>query len=228
MQQKPQHVFTTTGAISLLLLPALLMIAFALHYTTFSDFFSFRLTKEPYDAHRLVETLSTADGGFRQYTLPHLFGYLALPLFISAAIFLARKLWTKTPWHAIIGSALTIIGTVFLGGVFGAWLSFAAVTQVPAGEAPHVLPVLTALTTMQGPLLLSSALSALTFLGMIVLGAGLYKSGLVPKWSALAFILGNLLILVFIDLDNWMFIGALLLFIGMLPLSMRMIHAQPS
>ena len=218
-----ENIARIVGSLSLIVLPLMLAIAFALHYTALSDFFVFKLVKPAYSAEQLLQTLASADGGFRLYTLPHLVGYLALPLFIPASLSLAYVTYRKAPWHALVGSTLACIGVVFLGGVFGAWLSFAAVGSVPAGEGGNVLSVLKALTTMQGPLMLSSALSALTFLGMIVLGFGLYQSRLVPRWSAALFTLGNFLILAFIDLDNWMFIGALLMLIGMLPLSISLL-----
>ena len=214
------------GSLSLILLPLMLAVAFALHYTTLSDFFVFKFVKPPYSAERLLHTLTSADGGLRLYTLPHLIGYMALPLFIATSLFLAYVLFRKAPWHGLIGAALTCIGVVFLGGVFGAWSSFAAIGSVPADQAGNLLPVLKALTTMQGTLMLSSMLSALTFLGMIILGIGLYQSQIIHRWSTALFTLGNVLILVFIDLDNWMFIGASLMFIGMLPLSMKMFHSN--
>ena len=227
-----QHQNTATenairimGSFSLIVLPFMLAIAFALHYTALSDFFVFKFVKPPYSAERLLQTLTSPDGGFRLYTLPHMVGYLALPLFIPASLSLAYVLFKKAQWHALIGATLTCVGVMFLAGVFGAWMSFAAVGSIPAKEAGNLLTVLGALTTMQGSLMLSSALSALTFFGMIVLGFGLYHSRLVPRWSAALFTLGNILILLFIDLDNWMFIGALLMLIGMLPLSMMLLHS---
>lgn len=225
-QSTAENALRVVGSMSLLALPLLLATAFALHYTTISDFFVFHLTKPPYSAERLLHTLTSADGGFRLYTLPHLVGYMALPLFIPASLILAKVLFGKAPLHAVIGAAASCIGVVFLGGVFGAWMSFASVGNVPAEQAGNLLPVLTALTTMQGSLMISSSLSALTFFGMIILGFGLYQSRIVSRWSAALFVLGNILILVFIDLDNWMFVGALLMFIGLFPLSMKLLHAS--
>lgn len=220
-----ENAMRIVGSLSLLALPLLLASAFALHYATIPDFFVFHLIKPPYSTERLLHTLVSADGGFRFYTLPHLVGYMALPLFIPASLILAKVLFRKAPLHALIGAALTCIGVVFLGGVFGAWMSFASVGNVPAEQAGNLLPVLTALTTMQGSLMISSSLSALTFLGMIILGFGLYQSWIVPRWSAAFFIFGNILILAFIDLDNWMFVGASLMFIGMFPLSAKLLHS---
>ena len=221
-----ERAMRIVGSFSLIVLPLTLAVAFALHYTALSDFFVFELIKPQYSAERLLLTLTGNDGGFRLYTLPHLIGYMVLPLFIPASLALAYILFRKTPWHALIGATLACIGAVFLAGVFGAWLSFAAVGSVPTEQVGNLLPVLKALTTMQGPLMISSALSALTFLGMIILGFGLYQSRLVPRWSAALFTLGNILVLGFIDLDNWMFIGAMFMLIGMVPLSIKLLHSE--
>lgn len=214
------------GGLSLIALPIMLGLAFALHFTSLADFHDFRFVKPPYSAEQLLATLSNADGGFRLYTLPHMIGYVALPLFISASLALAYTIYTKAPGHALFGAVFVCVGVVFLAGVFGAWLSFAAVGDVPAEHAGSTLPVLRALTTMQGSLLISSVLSSLTFLGMIILGGGLYQSRIIPRWSAALFILGNVLIIAFIDLDNWMFIGALLMLIGVTPLGMKLCRKQ--
>ncbi len=221
-----ENAMRIVGNLSLMALPLLLALAFVLHYTTISDFLVFKLVKPPYSAEQLLHTLTSADKGFRFYTLPHLVGYVALPLFIPASLMLANVLFRKTPWHALVGATLTCVGVVFMGGVFGAWLSFAAVGDVPAEQAGSLLPVLQALTTMQGSLMISSALSALTFLGMIILGFGLYQSRIIPRWAAAFFILGNILILAFIELDNWMFIGAVLMLVGLFPLSMKLLRIE--
>jgi hypothetical protein len=75
---------------------------------------------------------------------------------------------------------------------------------------------------MQGSLLLTSLLSALSLVGMMILSAGLFLGRVVPRGAAALIFLGNLRILVFIDLDNWMFIGALLMLLGMVPIARRM------
>jgi hypothetical protein len=220
----PADTVRIAGSVSLLALPLLLAIAFALHYTSLPDFFSFKLFKPPYSAERLLQTLGSQDGGFRQYSLPHLVGYLALPLFVSSSLTLAAAISERAPWHALLGAALTCFGVVFLGGVFGAWLSFAAVGSLSQDATVNLLAVLQALTAMQGALMVSSVLSALTFVGMIILGVGLYRSRMTPRGSAALFVLGNVLILGFIDRDNWMFVGAMLMLVGILPLSMSVFH----
>jgi len=207
------------AGVSLIALPLLLAITFLLHFSSFSDFFQFQLTKPDYSAEHFYQTLTSADGGFRMFILPHMVGYVSLPLFIISALAMAYASYRQAPKHAAIGLLFTIIGTVFLAGVFSAWLSFAAVNQTLGIDPQNLVSVLKALTSMQGPLLFSTILSGLSFAGLIILGFGLYQVRTLPRWSTLTYIGGSFMILLFMDLDNWMLIGALLQCLGIWPLA---------
>lgn len=158
------------------------------------------------------------------FILPHLVGYVSLPLFIISALAMAYASYRHAPKHAAFGLLFTIIGTVFLAGVFSAWLSFAAVNQTQNIEPQNLISVLKALTNMQGPLLVSTILSGLSFAGLIILGFGLYQVRTLPRWSTLTYIGGSFMILLFMDLDNWMLIGALLQGLGIWPLARQFFH----
>ncbi|MEV8505065.1 DUF4386 family protein [Actinoplanes sp. NPDC051475] len=224
-----QRELRRAGGISLLVAPLGLITGWAIAYTSVSDFFSFAF-ESPYlssgksdSAERFLSIISGPDGGFRLVLLPHYFVYAAMPIFIAAAMYLAFVLFRRAPWHALAGVVLTSIGAVFFVGVLGAWLSFPAIANVPADQATNLQPVVQALTTPQGALLVSTMLSVLVFLGMAVFGFGLYKSRIVPRWSAALVAAGNLLILAFAGTENWMTIGAVLMLVGLLPLSLNAI-----
>jgi hypothetical protein len=159
----------------------------------------------------------------RLYTIPHLVGYLGLPLLISTALCLSSILFKKRPWFALVGASLACIGAIYMGGVFGTWLSFAAIGNVTAAQVEGAIPALEALTKMQGALLLTSILSALSLLGLMVLAVGLFISRIVPRWSAIMIFIGNLMIIAFMDLDNLMFIGAFIMLLGMAPISLKLL-----
>ncbi|MBL4806116.1 MAG: hypothetical protein JKY31_02375 [Rhodobacteraceae bacterium] len=130
-------VFTITrigGGLSLLGLPAILGLAFLAHFASMSDFMNFQLAKPPYSADHLWETLMAPDGGFRFSTMPHYIGYFSLPLFIAVALILARAIYATQPVYALVGAVLTTVGTVFMAGVFGAWLAFSAIAQLGGGQ----------------------------------------------------------------------------------------------
>ena len=93
LEEKMQHQNTTTenamrivGSFSLIVLPFMLAIAFALHYTALSDFFVFKFVKPPYSAERLLQTLTSPDGRFRLYTLPHMVGYFGVAIVYSGLL----------------------------------------------------------------------------------------------------------------------------------------------
>jgi hypothetical protein len=217
--QKVRSALQTGGSLMLLVFPLVLMIAFGLHFTSIEEFFVFRLRYEPRTASEFMANL-TGPARMRLYTLPHLVGYLDLPLLIGAALFLGSVLFEERPWVAVLGVVSAAVGAVYMGGVFGSWLSFGAVGNVGPDQVAGAIPALEALTEMQGPMLLTTTLSGLGLLGLMVLGGGLFFTNVVPKWSPALIFLGNLMILVFMDLDNWMLIGALMMLIGGLPISL--------
>lgn len=130
------------------------------------------------------------------------------------------------PWHAVIGSALTTVGAVYFIGVLGAWLAFPALSAVPSDQVPNILPMVRALTAMRGVLLVSTTLSVLVFVGLIVLALALFRTGIVPRWSAGLIIAVNVLILVFAGTENWMVIGSLAMLVGLVPLTVNALRGQ--
>lgn len=225
--QKAVTLLKKISGISLILFPLLLMVAFGMHYDNLSDFFRFELRYEPNSTQGFMNTL-TGPNHDRLYTNPHLLAYLSVPFLMISGLYCGYVLVKQKPWYAISGALMTLVGGVFLSGVFASWLSFAAVGNLAPDQIAGAIPALEALTEMQGPLAFMTYMSALSLVGLIVLAAGLYASQIVPKWSASLIFIGNLLILVFMDLDNWMFIGALLILIGSLPLSLPLLSKKES
>ena len=223
----------TAGSLSLIIAPLLLIIGWALNYDSFASFFGATFSN-PYltsgksvPGQEFLATITGPDNGFRFFLLPHYFIYTAMPILIAVALFLAKILFKKAPWHALVGATLTTIGAVYFIGVLGAYLSLPALASVPIDQT-NLLLALNAVTAMKGVLFISIILSVLVFVGMIVLGFGFYKNRIMPRWSALFIIIGNILILAAAGTENFMVIGSLLMLIGLLPLSMKMLHADQS
>jgi len=232
MARRFMHI---VGSLSLILAPLGVAVGWALNYPSLSTFFTFDKFTPVYllsgtsdSVTQFLATITSADGGFRLFLFPHYIIYAAMPLFIIVSLSLAYMLFRKAPWHALIGATITSVGAVHFIGVLGAWLSFPAITNTPVDQLPNLLPVLTALSTPGGALLASTTLSIFVFLGMIILGFGFYKSRIIPRWSAALVIVGNILILAFAGIENFMAIGMLLTLIGLLPLSLGKLHATQS
>lgn len=221
---KVRRIMEIGSAILIIIFPIILMTAFALHFDNIADFFiiEWRYTGE--SAPELMSVFSDSYTRFRMWVLPHYLPFLAIPLQVVLALTLARVIFKERPWLALLGSTFATFGAVFMGGVFGAWTSFAAVGNVESDQIQQSIPALQALITREGPLLLTTILSAFSMVGMFILGVGLYLSTYVKKWSGVLFFIGNVLILIFMDLDNWMFLGALLMLIAIIPISMKLLR----
>ena len=192
------------GSLSLLLAPLLTFIGWAISHDSLTAFFNFNFSWTPTDGTVSMDK-TNAMQIFRYYLLPHYFIYASMPFYISLSLCLGYVLYRKAPWHVIIGVALAIIGAVYFIGVLGAFLS------IPMGTV-NVTSILK----------ISFALCIFVFVGNIIQGFALLKSQVIPRWASILFIIGNVLILVFPGTENWMALGSIFMFIGMLPLSMKL------
>lgn len=223
--QSAKYTLRTAGAASLLLFPLMLIVAFAMHYTSVGEFFEINLSYVQVPVDRTI-AMFMGDNAGRMYVWPHLVGYFSVPMMIAASLTLGYMLFERAPWFALIGSALTVSGAIFLGGVFAAWLSFAALGNLPADQTGVAVAALTVLTEMKGPLAMTTYLAVLTFLGLMVSAVGLYRTRIVPRWSPVALFLGNVTIMAFMDLDNLMLVGAVLMLAGLAPLSRSLLFGS--
>lgn len=224
-RQKVIKLMKKIGGISLIVYPLIFIVAFAMHFKSISEFFVFKLKYVQGPVEETVRMLMSSDGAMG-FTIPHIVGYFAVPFMLFSALALGYVLFKKKPLTALIGTSLSSIGCIFLGGVFAAWTSFAAIANMPANQFEYAVSALSELTTMQGPLALTTYLSVLSLLGFLVLAVGLFQSRAVPRWSASLIFVGNLMIILFMDLDNWMLIGSLLMLIGMLPIALKLIKGN--
>lgn len=223
--QKTIKTMQVIGGISLILFPLILMVAFAAHFQSISEFFVFKFKYEQVPVENTV-TMLMGPYAMRNFTGSHLIAYFSVPLMIFASLALGYVLFGRKPWFALIGTLTTLVGSVFISGVFAAWLSFAAIGNMPVNQFDGAVSALKELTAMQGPLAMTTYLSILSLLGFLVLAVGLFQSRIVPKWSASLIFIGNLMIIVFMDLDNLMFIGAFLMLLGFLPISWRLLKNE--
>ena len=224
----PMTLFYRVGATSLAALPLVLIVSFILHFFgefTPSDFLVLRLRYQQPPAERFMELFQSDD--IVAFVLPHLLIYLALPLMIPAAAYLAALLLGKHPRLAIAGVTLTSFGVVFMGGVFGSWLSFTAVGNVADVEIATSVSALRTLISNNSMLTMTSMLAAPSMIGVLVLTAGLFSSRILPRHEAALIFAGTLLIVVFMDIDNLMLVGSVLFFAGAFPSFRRQMAAEP-
>jgi hypothetical protein len=206
------------GAISLVAFPLLLIVAFTLHFMgefNFADFLVLKFTYVQPSPERFMEVLRSNSP--MSFVLPHLILYLALPLAIPAVLYLGSFLFDKKLWLSITGISTSVIGIIYMGGVFGSWLSFSAIGNVNADQVAGAMPALAVMIKEQGMLMMTSMLAGLSLVGFMIIAAGLFYAHAIPRWQAALIFAGNLIIIVFMDIDNLMLAGATLWLIGTLP-----------
>lgn len=222
--QNYRHIIKKGIGIILLAFPVILLLGFALHFSSFEDFFQFKMKYVQNDAVDFFSTLTGARRG--QFVMAHAIAYSSVPFWILTILCMGYRLFPERPFLAVVGVVTGITGTVFLSGVFAAWLSFAAIGNVSPEYNDGAIASLEALTEMQGTLKVITMLSVLSLIGLMVLSVGFLFTNKLPKWSPVSILVGSALIVVFMDLDNWMFLGALLMLIGLLPLSLQLIKEK--
>jgi hypothetical protein len=119
------------------------------------------------------------------------------------------------PIAAIIGLALTVTGTVYLGGLFGMWAAlFHGMGGIDPQFTDGAIATFASQTAPRGAFLLTTSLAKLALLGFLVQILTLWNIRGIPNWAVIAAALGCALIIGFWDLDNWMLIGAALMLAG--------------
>lgn len=198
-----------------LLLPVLLVIIFAMHMRSLPQFLDFRLHYEPTPpevvAHWLV-------GSAARPLLhdPHVIAYLVLPLFLATGAMLHRRTRARRPAASKAAFALTCVGTIYLGGLFGMWTAFYdGLAHVAPADVDGAGRVFAAMTAPRGAFLLTTTLAKLAFVGLGLQGLLQWGGDARSRAAAACVALGCALFLAFWDLDNWMLVGSLLLLAGL-------------
>ena len=211
-------------AASMLLFPSLFMLVFALHFRRWSDFLTFRMHYTPAPPERVVAALIRLHNRYPLVHDPHVLGFLALPVVILCALAIYAVGKEARPMSSAVGLLITLSGVTYMGGVFGMWTAFyRGLGLVDARYGEGATATFVALTTPQGAFLLTTTLAKLTMVGLAWQALALLGTRTVPGWAPVAIAAGAALFLCFWDLDNWMFIGSVLLLAGFLPIRKRLL-----
>lgn len=210
-----------TLAISLMAFPVLAIIAFLLHFHSLHGFFNFYWTRPPYHAEGLFNALTSGSHG-HGFIIAHVFVYCSVPFLLLTVLVLSWYLLKTSQMAALTGGALGIIGSLSMAGVISSWLSFAAVGHVEPQYYDGARAALIELTNMQGILHANTLLSYLIFVSLIILATGLWIGKQFPPFNMALIILGSLMFIKFMDMDNWMLIATILIFWGLAPVIRRL------
>jgi hypothetical protein len=214
------NALRNTAAVVLMLFPILMMLAFSMHFPSLSSFFNFRSSYGVYDPGKLFDMLVAGHG--HSFVMAHFTAFLTVPLALLTIFTMSWFLYIDKPFFAAVFLITGIIGCMALAAVFGAWLSFSGIATVDTNNYEGARIGFMELVKMKGMLKILTIGSYLSFISIMLLAAGLIFTEKFNTWSMLSIITGCLLFIVFMDLDNWMFLGALFLFIGFIPIHNRL------
>jgi hypothetical protein len=207
-------------ALALVGLPMLWLLMLALHFRSLADFLVLRLRYVPAPAADKVTRLIAAQNRWPMIHDPHMIGYLSLPLLILGAFGLYALGRRANPALAALGVSLSVIGCIYIGGVFGL---FTALTRglgdVDARFSEGAIATYAAVTAEHGAYGLTRGLAELALLGIAVQAAALWGAPGIPRWATVGVAVGCAFFLVFWDVDNLMFVGSLCLIAGFIPIS---------
>lgn len=155
----------------------------------------------------------------------HFLVYVTLPLWLLFYVQIARLVGKTRPWLALVGVVITWLGYGYVIGNFG--------TAQFAGAIGNLLPKEVAMPAL-GLFIENARLMKVTFFGQLgaligpmIIFAGLALSPkLASRWSGPLALVGNLIVVAFIDIDFFMFIGDLFILIGLLPLALKLLKGQ--
>jgi hypothetical protein len=209
-----------TAAVVLLVFPAIMMLAFVMHFSSFHSFFNFRLSRDVYDAGKLFDVLVGARG--HGFIMAHFVAVISVPLFFMTMMILGSLLYPDKPLMATIGVIIGVVGCTAMAAVFGAWLSFTGIATVDKSDYAGARIAFIELVRMKGALKIFTSLSNLCFISIVILATGLIWAKKFDLWRMLCIIVGAILFIIFMDMDNWMFIGSFLLLLGFMLISRKL------
>jgi hypothetical protein len=223
--QAVQQFIRRAQASALVGLPVLWLLMFAMHFRSIAEFFVFRGHYIPVPAAEKVMRLIAAKNRWPMIHDPHLLGYLSLPLLVLGAFGLYRVGRRVRPAVATLGIAMTVTGTIFLGGVMGLFTTIVrSLGDVDARFTDGAIATYSAVTAEDGAYGLTRGLAQLALWGIVVQILAMWKSPNIPRWATAAAIFGCMLFLAFWDVDNMMFIGSLGLLAGFFPVSREILR----
>lgn len=197
------------SALSIIGFPIMLLVGFVTH----PNIFSFSMITE------VSEWAAEWRGNF-MFHFGHLLVLFAVPPIIVASV---RLMWLPKAngrWLAFWGGVLAVFGAFMLAVDKGALtLVLTAFQEIPSPQFDASFPAFQALLDRSGWLWITWGFIALP-VGFAMIMFGLYRADIIPRWQALAVIVG-LALLINPDIEIISSVGAALMCAGLVPLGLR-------
>lgn len=201
------------SGLAMIIFPLAQMTAFAIH----PQFWTFNR-----------ETGAAIQYGYIQnwgWQTGHTLVYVTLPFALLAWAQIARLVSKKRPWIALVGGVLSWVGVGYAIGNFGSVMAEGAIGLMLPKEV--ALPAIQLFLDNAGMMKLTFLGQIVGLIGPVILLVGLTLSPkLAPRWSGPLALLGNLIIIIFIDIDGYMIWGAFAILIGLMPIALKLLKGQ--
>ena len=195
----------------MILLPLMMVVAFALHPNLLSL--------------KVMNQASEMIGDFHgniAWKIAHLLMVCAIPLIIGVTLSLEHLIRGKADWLALIGSVLAIIGSVVLALDKGAYfLVPSAFDTLPKNVLFSLMPGIQAMIDRASFMAIVWLLPLIS-IGLILIAVGLIKKNVVPKWQGISIIVG-LVLLINPDIDIISLVASVFLLLGLTPIGIGFI-----
>ncbi len=143
--------------------------------------------------------------------------FLTAPLTVVIALRLMELLRGRADGLALIGGSLTVFGALMLAGDKGAlWAAVSAIDTLPDAQFTASLPALQTLWDGKAWMWMfrTVPLYLALIVGFLILGIGLYRTRVVPRWQSASIIVGSLLFFN-PDIDLISMIASIFLLLGL-------------
>ncbi|MBK8027086.1 MAG: hypothetical protein IPK19_38295 [Chloroflexi bacterium] len=155
--------------------------------------------------------------------ISHVLMLLCVPLLIAISVELMTMLRAKGRRYGFAGGILAVVGATFLAADKGALcLVTSALDTLSAAEFEQIYPAIVAIKGMQGWLWLVYGLVLLP-IGFVIMGLGLYRTAILPRWQSGLLIVGSALLLN-PDIELISVVASCLLAAALVPLGVQRIR----
>lgn len=152
------------------------------------------LVLHPAQSMDAAEQLGIIASNAERWAIAHFIITASAILLAGAVLGLAHLVHERRPGQAIVGGALGVVGAMSLCAVAFAEATYGA-QMGRVGTTGGVLDAYSAVEAQPASLVVLIG-ALMGPLGTIVLGSGLYTAGVVPRWTAIALMIGGVCLVV--------------------------------
>jgi len=181
------------------------------------------LVLHPAESMDAAEQLGIIAGDANRWAMAHFILAASAVVLVGAVLGLAHLVHERRPGQAIAGGAMGVVGAMSLCAVAFAEATYGA-EMGRAGAGGGVSDAFGAVAASPSSLVILVG-ALMGPLGLVVLGSGLYTSAVVPRWTAIALMVGGVCMVIGlpIALMPLAIVGSALQLVGLAPIGIMVL-----